>query len=753
MSILESHPDLILSLAKFTTALFLGMAVAPLIKRPALRAAFWTAMFIILPTMILVTHGRSILNILPVPTVMPTVTVQMESTQSPASTPVSPPAPIVVAKPLTENPPAISAVPTNNDITKAIEAPSLTPPTPARNINWVAAVYISGLIASLLPILISILRLRFAPKKSASDTAIEVWSMIRPEETKVVPLYLTDSPAAPFTCGLIRAEVLLPESSDEWSMRRLRSTLYHESAHISRRDPLVRMFASLVRAMFWFHPLVWLAHRRLVAAQEEACDEIALAAGIPADEYAEDLLEAAKHAQGQLGHGLALARWSQLGSRIRIILQTNTKEIKQMNKKTIAIVTLGIAALCVGISSLGFNSQKPSDTKQEEEKPKFSSSRKLSSTRKSSRAPGSHSTGDSAASRSAGVADELMYRWQKINEILDTIERNRQWLQLVDSLTPKQFKAFVPLFHEEARKKPEFVDEYEKLLVAWAKADIMAAIYFAGNGDFECNTVLVTWASMDPDSAIAWAKSNHDKDSANSFMVSLIKGLAADDPVRATALLNEMPPSDKRGGEALAGLMPAILKRGIAERRAMVEAITNPTLREAAMVRVAESTASEDPQGTVNWLVAIPSESNNLAISGTIERIATADSSIAISYFNTLPAGGTRASALEGIMYAVAQENPKLAASLLENNPGNLTDYTVQIFVGKSFDTDPQGAVSRIALIKNPAFQEYVYRGKLGAWIKKDQQAAIDWVNSNTLPPNVIDQFNHNLEFIQKYGY
>ncbi len=73
--------------------------------------------------------------------------------------------------------------------------------------------------------------------------------------------------------------------------------------------------------------------------------------------------------------------------------------------------------------------------------------------------------------------------------------------------------------------------------------------------------------------------------------------------------------------------------------------------------------------------------------------------------------------------------------------------------MGKSFDTDPQGAVSRIALIKNPAFQEYVYRGKLGAWIKKDQQAAINWVNSNTLPPNVIDQFNHNLEFIQKYGY
>lgn len=373
MSILESHPHIILSLAKFTAALLLGIAVAPLIKRPALRAAFWTAMFLILPTMILVTHGRSILNILPVPTEMPTVTVQMESTKAP----VSPPAPIVVATPLAQTPPTISPVPTKIEA-KPIEAPALAPPTPARKINWLVAIYFIGLIASLLPILISMLRIRFAPKKSASDTAIEVWSMIRPQESKVVPLYLTNSPSAPFTCGLIRPEVLLPESSGEWSMRRLRSTLYHESAHISRRDPLVRMFACLVRAIFWFHPLVWLAHSRLVAAQEEACDEIALGSGIAPDEYAEDLLETAKHAQGHLGHALALARWSQLGSRIRIILQTNTAEIKKMNKKTIATVTLGIAALCIGISMIGFNSQKPSSADQPEETARFSNATKTS---------------------------------------------------------------------------------------------------------------------------------------------------------------------------------------------------------------------------------------------------------------------------------------------------------------------------------------------------------------------------------------
>jgi hypothetical protein len=52
---------------------------------------------------------------------------------------------------------------------------------------------------------------------------------------------------------------------------------------------------------------------------------------------------------------------------------------------------------------------------------------------------GYHSTGDSAPSRSASVADP-MDRWQELNEIQDPLERTRQWMQLVNSLAPEQFK-------------------------------------------------------------------------------------------------------------------------------------------------------------------------------------------------------------------------------------------------------------------------------------------------------------------------
>jgi beta-lactamase regulating signal transducer with metallopeptidase domain len=328
MSLFESHPDLILSLAKFTSALLIAFAVAPFLKRPALRAAFWTAVFIILPTAIFTTHGRSILNILPQLSAAP----KIESVQLAA--------------------PNLEPVTPSADVS---EMPQVARQAVPRQINWVGIVFFTGLGVSLLPILISVLQLRFIPKKPAGGFAMDAWAKIRPQEAKAVPLYLTSCSAAPFTAGLIREAILLPEASTDWSLRRLRSTLYHEAAHISRKDPLVRMFASLVRAIFWFHPLIWLAHRRLVAAQEEACDEIALAGGIPADEYAEDLLQTAKDCQSPFGHCLNMAQWSQLGHRVRIILQNEKTKNQPLTMKTIAIVSLGIAATTFGLSTLGYS--------------------------------------------------------------------------------------------------------------------------------------------------------------------------------------------------------------------------------------------------------------------------------------------------------------------------------------------------------------------------------------------------------------
>jgi beta-lactamase regulating signal transducer with metallopeptidase domain len=83
---------------------------------------------------------------------------------------------------------------------------------------------------------------------------------------------------SPLLLGVFRPAIVIPRktlarlSSAEQAM-----VLGHELAHIRRGDLFWGLLASLVRAVFFFHPLVWLCERQLKLAQEAAADELAIA--------------------------------------------------------------------------------------------------------------------------------------------------------------------------------------------------------------------------------------------------------------------------------------------------------------------------------------------------------------------------------------------------------------------------------------------------------------------------------------------
>ena len=49
--------------------------------------------------------------------------------------------------------------------------------------------------------------------------------------------------------------------------------LLHEQYHIRRRDYLVKLFAFVLLAVYWFHPLVWAAYYCMERDMEMSCDE------------------------------------------------------------------------------------------------------------------------------------------------------------------------------------------------------------------------------------------------------------------------------------------------------------------------------------------------------------------------------------------------------------------------------------------------------------------------------------------------
>ncbi|MEX2152805.1 MAG: M56 family metallopeptidase, partial [Gemmatimonadaceae bacterium] len=96
--------------------------------------------------------------------------------------------------------------------------------------------------------------------------------------------------AMPFACGLIRPTIVLPSASEEWTLERREAVLMHELAHISRGDLAMNTLSHFVRALYWFHPLAWLAAYRLRVEGERACDDAVLRAGALPSDYAEHLL-------------------------------------------------------------------------------------------------------------------------------------------------------------------------------------------------------------------------------------------------------------------------------------------------------------------------------------------------------------------------------------------------------------------------------------------------------------------------------
>ena len=79
---------------------------------------------------------------------------------------------------------------------------------------------------------------------------------------------------APAVLRTVRPLVVLPSSGcDELSDAELEALLCHECAHVRRHDNLIARIESFICALFWFHPLIWIAQRITVIERERACDE------------------------------------------------------------------------------------------------------------------------------------------------------------------------------------------------------------------------------------------------------------------------------------------------------------------------------------------------------------------------------------------------------------------------------------------------------------------------------------------------
>ena len=185
------------------------------------------------------------------------------------------------------------------------------------------------------------------------------WQGILDEErnyagvTKPVLLSSSSVVSTPLTWGTRVPVILLPEESLDWPEAHRRIVLRHELAHIARGDSLTQLVAGFICALYWFHPLVWIAEQRLRAECERACDDNVVSLGTPAAEYAAHLLEVARSARAFGAPGflsVAMARPSQLEGRLLAVLNESRRRVS-LSRRARPVAVLMSALILIPLAA------------------------------------------------------------------------------------------------------------------------------------------------------------------------------------------------------------------------------------------------------------------------------------------------------------------------------------------------------------------------------------------------------------------
>lgn len=409
-----------------------------------------------------------------------------------------------------------------------------------------------------------------------------------------------------------------------------------------------------------------------------------------------------------------------------------------------ALALIGLGGFMAGRISAPASSEVASEGESAATKSGRSSSSRLGSSDASSSKKTTRSTksGRGQMADSAGRAAKL----EAIVRGENALERNRALLDYLDQLGPGEFEDAVAHFRSlgitEAR-----MGEYSLLLTAWAEADPHSALAFAQantRNSFAQDTILTTWATKDPEAAIRWAQANFSGEEANPYMAGIIRGIAGTDPTRATELLGGMPRSQERG-KGLEFLLPHFLEQGADVTRDWISALGDESLKNGAIMRVADRLASTDPAGTVNWLLANPGEGAQRRMDDVYGTWARTDSAAALRSYQALPAGEARTDALRGVIGTVARDNPREALAMLDRYPGDVNDRVVRDFVWGTFGNDPSTAATQIARISDQREREQMYRRTIDAWYDRDPASASQWVQTNPVPESIRDRMNRRI--------
>jgi len=344
-----------------------------------------------------------------------------------------------------------------------------------------------------------------------------------------------------------------------------------------------------------------------------------------------------------------------------------------------------------------------------------------------------------------GAAKPVDKDLQSIMESTSRLDRTQRLLAFLDRLPSDQFASV----YDEFRNSPGANlrgSERSLILQAWAERDPLTALSFLqekGAEDWERETAVATWAANDPQAAFAWAGSAKDEGDVNNWLLGATRVIAATNPELARDFIGQL--EGRTRDQALDAVKPYVLQYGFEYATAWIGGVEDEGVRNRASREMARDLANLDPAQAGRWNAAMTDVETRRDVSETVaDRWARADLPAAREWVEGLPED-TKSEAAEGIARRYAREDPAAAARWLTSLGSNPDlDGARRILIEESFRSSPQTSLEYVSSISDVRAQEGYYQRFLGGWMRQDEAAARQWLNSNAqaLPERVVARFN-----------
>jgi TonB family protein len=230
----------------------------------------------------------------------------------------------------------------------ALSSPGLSPSSPpaVSPTAMVVGVWAAGVLLSLAMLSIGLLRLRRVHSRAVPVTT-GPWTAGQPQ----AQVRVTDRAGTLLVWGLWRPTIIIPRAALTWTSSRVDAVLRHELAHVQRLDWSWLIAGEIVRAIYWFNPLVWITCARLRTECEIACDDAVIADGAAGADYATHVVAIAQELSND--HWLpapAIVRPSTLERRVRAMLDL-TRDRRPMSGRARGAAVVVVAAVSLAVAA------------------------------------------------------------------------------------------------------------------------------------------------------------------------------------------------------------------------------------------------------------------------------------------------------------------------------------------------------------------------------------------------------------------